>query len=240
MRALVGYMPDVPGLYHDMRVAEFLEFFADAFRLKGERKRAAVARALDLAGLADRRATYVEQLSLGLKQRLVLAKTLLHEPRVLLLDEPATGLDPMHRIELREQLRALHGEGVTILISSHILSDLEDICTRVALIAAGRNAADAEGRTVLVLEEPKAELLTCEVEVLGEAQAVAEAAASFPGARVVKVEGARLFVEVSGGAPQAGALLKHLVGAGVTVARFDTRGPALEDRYRKAFGVKPA
>ena len=160
VRALVGYMPDVPGLYQDMRVRELLEFFADAFRLRGARRRAAVEGALARAGLADRADTFVEALSLGLKQRLFIAKTLLHAPRLLLLDEPATGLDPLARIELRRLLRALNGEGITMLISSHILADLEDICSRVTFIAAGRLAGESAAAT------PRS--LTCEIELLGD------------------------------------------------------------------------
>src|SRR3972149_6590797 len=135
VKPLIGYLPDVPGLYQDMRVSEFLEFFADAFRLPR-----------------------------------LLPKPLLHEPRVLLLDEPATGLDPLARIELREHLKALNRDGVTIFISSHILSDLEDICSRVALIANGRNAADVKGRTVLTLQEAVPPRVICEIEVAGEAE----------------------------------------------------------------------
>src|SRR5580698_1055341 len=156
VKRLIGYLPDQPGVYQDMSVREFLEFFADAFQLRGTRNRAAVDRALKRSGLADRSETSVEQLSFGMKQRLVLAKSLLHDPRVLLLDEPATGLDPLARVELRELLKELNREGLTIFLSSHILSDLEDICTRVALIAGGRNAAGADGQSVVTLSGPAA------------------------------------------------------------------------------------
>ncbi len=237
VRALVGYLPDVAGLYQDMRVREFLEFFADAFHLKGDRRRAAVDRALARAGLGERHDAYVEQLSLGMKQRLLLAKILLHEPKVLLLDEPATGLDPLARIELRERLKELNREGVTIFISSHILSDLEDICTRVALIANGRNATDAEGHTVLTLAGLVQPQLTCEIEVVGAAETAAPAVAGLAGARVVRVDGSRLRVEVEGGVEQASALLQRVLAAGVIVLRFDCRGPGLEERYRQAFGA---
>ncbi len=238
VRSRIGYLPDVAGLYQDMRVGEFLEFFADAFLLQRDRRRGAVEKALERAGLADRRDAFVEQLSLGMKQRLVLAKTLLHQPKVLLLDEPATGLDPLARVELRELLKTLNREGVTILISSHILSDLEDICTRVALIAAGRNATDAEGHTVLLLGGAAQASVTCEIDVSGPVMDAASAAASFAGARVLGVEGSRLRLEVAGGIEQASALLQHLLGAGVIVVRFDCRGPGLEERYRRAFGAE--
>jgi ABC-2 type transport system ATP-binding protein len=239
-RALVGYMPDVPGLYQDLQVREFLAFFAEAFHLHGQRKRAAVDRALGWSGLADRASAYVEQLSLGMKQRLVLARTLLHDPKVLLLDEPATGLDPLARIELREQLKNLQRQGVTIFISSHILSDLEDICTRVAFIAAGRNAADAEGRNVLDMRRAETPVITCEIETIGSAQTAAAAAGQFPGARVPEVGEASLRVELTGTPDQAVALLRHLVGHGIQILRFDPRGPDLEERYRTMFGRKPS
>src|SRR5215471_18222084 len=145
VRGVVGYLPDIAGIYQDLRVREFLEFFADAFQLKEPKRSAAIQRALELSGLQDRTDEYVENLSLGWKQRLLLAKTLLHEPKVLLLDEPATGLDPLARISLREQLKRLHSEGVAILISSHILSDLEDMCTRILFIADGKNVAEPAG-----------------------------------------------------------------------------------------------
>ncbi|MGH9567377.1 MAG: ABC transporter ATP-binding protein, partial [Candidatus Angelobacter sp.] len=239
-RVVAGYMPDVPGVYSDLQVHEFLEFFAEAFHIHGERKFAAVDRALQFSGLADRRSAYVEHLSLGLKQRLVLAKTLLHDPKVLLLDEPATGLDPLARIELRQQLRHLNQQGVTIFLSSHILADLEDICTRVALIAGGHNAADPEGRSVIELAEIVTTTLICEIETIGSAESAAKAAAQFTGARVLETRPASLRIEVTGGRDQASALLLHLVSNGIRVLRFDPRGPGLEERYRTIFGRKPS
>ena len=159
----------------------------------------------------------MEQLSLGMKQRLLLAKTLLHQPKVLLLDEPATGLDPLARIELRELLKELNRGGVTIFVSSHILSDLEDICTRVALIVNGQNAADGEGNSVLTLAGPPQPQLFCEIDVADPADAAVRAIEGFVGARVLAAAGSRLCVEVTGGADQGSALLRRLLDAGVTV-----------------------
>jgi ABC-2 type transport system ATP-binding protein len=238
VRAVIGYLPDVPGLYQDMRVEEFLEFFADAFHLREPRRRQAVDRALARSGLERRRNDFVEQLSFGMKQRLVLAKTLLHDPPVLLLDEPATGLDPLARIELRELLKELNREGLTIFLSSHILSDLEDICTRVALIADGRNAAGSDGQSVLSLSAPSAQSdarVGCEVEVLGDLQFATRASSGFPGAQLISTQGQRLRVELPGGSEQGTAWLQHLLSSGVKIVHFDSRGPGLEERYRQAF-----
>jgi ABC-2 type transport system ATP-binding protein len=238
VKRLIGYMPDQPGVYQDMGVREFLEFFADAFHLTGSRRRAAVDRALERSGLADRLDDSVEQLSFGMKQRLVLAKTLLHEPRVLLLDEPATGLDPIARIELRTELKQLQTEGLTILISSHILSDLEDICTQIALIGAGRNASDAEGHSVIQLRAPRAPVRVYEIELMGDGAPAVTIVNSVAGAHLLQSGLGRLVVEIVGGEEQAASLLRALVTGGVNVVRFDRRAVDLEERYRLAFGEK--
>lgn len=238
IKRIVGYMPDQPGVYQDMSVREFLEFFADAFHIGGARRRGAVDRALERCGLADRARDSVEQLSFGMKQRLVLAKTLLHEPKVLLLDEPATGLDPMARIDLRAQLKQLQAEGITILISSHILSDLEDICTRIALIGGGRNATDAEGHNVIQLRVPELRGRTYEIEFIGDAAPAIAAVNTVEGARLVESGNGRVVVEMKGGDVEAASLLRALVVGGVNVVRFDHRVPGLEERYRLAFGEK--
>jgi len=237
VKQLVGYMPDQPGLYQDMRLREFLQFFADAFHVSKHEQPAVIEGALSRSGLTERSDAFVEELSFGLKQRLVLAKTLLHGPKVLLLDEPATGLDPIARLELRQQLKQLNAEGMTILISSHILSDLEDICTRVALISNGKNAADADGNQVIQLAQPAAARVH-EIEVLGSASDAAKAAASLPGVKVMHAEGSRLVAELTGGNAEAAALLRHLVTHGFDIVRFDYRSATLEERYQKAFGVK--
>ena len=238
VRKLVGYLPDVPGLYQDMSVGELLDFYSEAFRLKGEERRKAISRALEESGLAERRDTFVEQLSLGMKQRLVMAKTLLHGPKMLLLDEPATGLDPLARAALREQLHDLRREGVTILISSHILSDLEEVCTRVALIAAGENATDSEGRTVIPVASSSPAELVCEIELGEPAEAAVRMLNSQAGVRVLAAAGPRLSVAVTGGVREASAMLGRLAASGTAILRFDSRGPSLEDRYRKIFKRK--
>jgi ABC-2 type transport system ATP-binding protein len=231
VRSVVGYLPDVPGIYQDMRVGEFLEFFADAFRLKEPRRSHAINAALERSGLVDRRDDFVEQLSLGWKQRLMLAKTLLHSPSLLLLDEPATGLDPLARIVLREQLKQLHAGGVTILVSSHILSDLEDICTRIVFIADGRNVAEPQQQVASV---GATAITICELSFQGPLTTV-ETVAREQGAIVLAKQEARISVQLSGEAKEASAFLQRLLAAGITVLHFDARGPGLEERYRRAF-----
>lgn len=236
VRASVGYLPDVAGVYQDMRIGEFLEFFADAFRLKGSNRSAAIDLALNRSGLADRPDDFVEHLSLGWKQRLLLAKTLLHDPKVLLLDEPATGLDPLARIALREQLKQLHAEGVAILISSHILSDLEDICTRIVFIAEGKNVSEAPSAAGPAGSPTPA--IRCEMEFEGLLEAVAQVVKNFAGARVLEQREGHLVVELPGGKKEVSVLIQSLLAAGIFIAHFDARGPDLEERYRRTFAER--
>jgi ABC-2 type transport system ATP-binding protein len=225
VRRVTGYMPDQPGVYQEMRIREFLNFFAAAFRLPRHDRDNAVQQALEFSGLCDRAEAFVEELSFGMKQRLVLAKTLLHEPKVLLLDEPATGLDPMARIELRQQLKALNASGVTILISSHILSDLEDICTHIALIAEGKNAVDAQGHSILHLQGASPVSDPASAETLLQ---------SLNGTRLLERNGTVICVEIAGGPSEAARILTALVAAGTQISLFQPSG-GLEERYRAIF-----
>ncbi len=138
IRRLIGYMPDFFGVYDDMKVIEYLEFFAAAYRIKGAARRKICNEVLELVDLGYKRDAFVTSLSRGMTQRLGLARVLLHDPQVLLLDEPASGLDPRARIEIRGLLKELGKMGKTIMVSSHILPELADICNKVGIIERGK------------------------------------------------------------------------------------------------------
>jgi ABC-2 type transport system ATP-binding protein len=138
IRRLIGYMPDFFGVYDDMKVTEYLEFFAAAYRIDGPARRRRVEQVLDYVDLGYKRDALVTSLSRGMTQRLGLARTLLHDPQVLLLDEPASGLDPRARIEMRELIKRLRRENKTIMVSSHILPELADICNKIGIIERGK------------------------------------------------------------------------------------------------------
>ena len=138
IRRIVGYMPDFMGVYDDLKVFEYLEFFAAAFGIERKKRKTIVEGVLELTDLQTKAAFPVDSLSRGMQQRLGLARVLIHDPRVLILDEPASGLDPRARIEIRGLLRELKRMGKTIMISSHILSELEEICDHVGIIEQGR------------------------------------------------------------------------------------------------------
>jgi ABC-2 type transport system ATP-binding protein len=137
IRPMIGYVPDFFGAYNDMVVQEYLEFFASAYGITGKERTKIVGDILDLTDLTYKRDAMVDSLSRGMKQRLSIARVLLHDPKVLLLDEPASGLDPRARIEIRELLKELHRMGKTIVISSHILHELAELCSTVGIIERG-------------------------------------------------------------------------------------------------------
>lgn len=142
VRPRIGYMPDFFGVYDDLTVNEYLHFFAAAYRLERRKRKSVVADVLSLTDLTEKKDAPVDALSRGMKQRLGLARILVHDPDLLLLDEPASGLDPRARIEIRELLKGLRDMGKTILVSSHILHELAQVCTRIGIIEAGRLVAE--------------------------------------------------------------------------------------------------
>jgi ABC-2 type transport system ATP-binding protein len=149
IRRLMGYMPDFFGVYDDMKVIEYLEFFAAAYRIKGPERRKKCDQVLELVDLGYKRDALVTSLSRGMTQRLGLARVLLHEPQVLLLDEPASGLDPRARIEMRGLLKELRNMGKTILVSSHILPELADICNKIGIIERGKLLFDGDVQSAI-------------------------------------------------------------------------------------------
>jgi ABC-2 type transport system ATP-binding protein len=149
IRPLIGYVPDFMGSYEDMVVAEYLEFFAAAYNIHGMQRRKVVADVLELTELSYKATAEVNSLSRGMQQRLSVARVLLHDPRVLLMDEPASGLDPRARIEMRELLKELKRMGKTILISSHILPELAELCNEVGIIERGRLLFSGSVRSAL-------------------------------------------------------------------------------------------
>jgi ABC-2 type transport system ATP-binding protein len=149
IRRAIGYMPDFFGVYDDMKVIEYLEFFAAAYRIRGEKRRKVCDDVLDLVDLGYKRDALVTSLSRGMTQRLGLARVLLHDPQVLLLDEPASGLDPRARIEIRALLKELRSMGKTIMVSSHILPELADVCNKIGIIERGELIVNADVADVM-------------------------------------------------------------------------------------------
>src|SRR5688572_16151938 len=232
VRSVIGYMPDTFGVYDDMRVWEYLDFFGRCYGLPASRRRQMISDLLELVDLAAKRDSYVHQLSRGMQQRLCLAHALVHDPQVLLLDEPASGLDPRARVELRELLRELRSLGKTILISSHILPELEELCTAVAIIDRGRVLAS--GR-VEDIERRFRKGSVLRAKVIGGPAEWQAAHAHF--AAQPEIAGAELLpdgrieIAIPGDETAAAALLFRAMSAGHQVASFAPVASDLEELF---------
>ena len=238
VRRAIGYMPDFFGVYDDMTVWEYLDFFGACYEIP-EAKRAALNKdLLELVDLSHRRDDRVEGLSRGMKQRLALARTLAHDPQVLILDEPASGLDPRARIEIRELLVELARMGKTIFFSTHILADVAEICTDVGIIEAGKLVAAGK------LEEMQRRLMPhrrIHIALLGKVDEAKVILIGLDGVTAVNLEnesdGAgriQLVVEYNGGDIEVSAILAKLVTLGIPVVHFSEDVRDLEAVFMQA------
>jgi ABC-2 type transport system ATP-binding protein len=227
-RRLVGYMPDFFGVYDDMMVWEYLDFFARCYNLPANRRTRLVDELLALVDLDGKRHDYVENLSRGMRQRLCLAHALVHDPQILLLDEPASGLDPRARVEIRELLRELKHMGKTIIISSHILSELAEMCDQVGIIERGRllvSGSMAEVRRHLRHEK------TIRLTVISDVEAARTAMSSYAGVgEVLEINGG-LEASFVGDEEATAGLLAHLIHHHVKVTNFTEDVTDLEDVF---------
>jgi ABC-2 type transport system ATP-binding protein len=232
VRRVVGFMPDVFGVYDDMKVWEYLDFFARCYGIPPARRRQMIGDLLDLVDLGDRRDSYVQGLSRGMQQRLCLAHTLVHDPQVLLLDEPASGLDPRARVELRELLRELRSLGKTIVISSHILPELEELCTSVAIVDRGQVLA--QGR-VADIERRLRVGAVLRVRVLGERPAIDSARDHFAAqpdvASASILEDGMIEIGFRGDEAATARLLAAAIRADVPVVSFARAASDLEELF---------
>ncbi len=211
IRRAIGYMPDIFGVYDDMRVSEYLEFFAAAYRIDGSARRQVAERSLELVDLGSKRDELVTSLSRGMTQRLGLARVLLHDPEVLLLDEPASGLDPRARIEMRNLLKRLQGMGKTILVSSHILPELADICNRVGIIEYGRLLACGGVQDLLSRVRGRPRI---RIRVTGSPEAAASSLAHCAEAADIALRDGAIVVTLAEGVTDHSPLAVALVTAG--------------------------
>jgi ABC-2 type transport system ATP-binding protein len=232
VRRVIGFMPDVFGVYDDMKVWEYLDFFARCYGLPASGRRRMIADLLELVDLGDRRDDYVQTLSRGMEQRLCLAHALVHDPKVLLLDEPASGLDPRARVELRELLRELRTLGKTILISSHILPELEELCTSVAIVDRGQVLA--QGR-VSDIERRLRFGAVLRVRLLLEGEALEAArdqlAADADVASATILDDGTVELGFRGDDAASARLLAASVAAGLPIASFARAASDLEELF---------
>lgn len=228
VRGLIGYMPDFYGLYDGIEVWEYLDFFARAYRLPRKQRRRVIDDVLELTDLGGLATKLVGTLSKGMKQRVCLAKTLLHDPQVLILDEPAAGLDPRGRIELRALLKELSRMGKTIFISSHILTELGDICNSVGIIEKGRLLVCGDIEEIARTITP---LRTLAIRVVKKVAEAAEFLKTYAGVTSVEVEKDSLGVRFRGDDEDIARLLQALLAQGVSVVGLAERTWDLESIF---------
>lgn len=224
----IGYMPDFFGVYEDMLVWEYLDFFARCYKLPAEKRSKVVPELLELVDLASKREAYVQTLSRGMRQRLCLAHALVQDPQVLLLDEPASGLDPRARVEMRELLRELGAMGKTILLSSHILSELAEMCDAIAIIEHGRIVTSG---TLPEISRDAGGGKLLRMRVLSNMDTAGVVLRNQPGIGQVYVHDGSLEAEYNGSEEQAADILQILVQAGVRVAAYSETTGNLEEVF---------
>jgi ABC-2 type transport system ATP-binding protein len=228
VRRRLGFMPDYFGTYQNVSVTEYLDFFARAYGLRGTERRRAMDYVLDFTKLDSLANKPIDGLSKGMKQRLCLGRTIIHDPSVLVLDEPAAGLDPRARIELREMIGQLAEAGKAILISSHILTELAEICSRVAIIEQGRLLAvgsidEISGRATARTE--------VRLRVLRDAQALRDWLAARGDATDPNCDNDTITFSHAGDRESEAALLRAIIEAGFAVVEFGARHKSLEDVF---------
>lgn len=234
MHRRIGYMPDFFGVYDDMLVWEYLDFYARCYRLPPARRKKLIDELLELVHLADKRDANVQTLSRGMQQRLCLAHALIHDPQILLLDEPASGLDPRARVEMRELLKELSAMGKTLIVSSHILPELAEMCTHVGIIEQGQLIAC--GNPAEIRQQLQTGRIL-RVRILADQARALELVRDTPGTAPPRVvasnehHGTTLELEFAGDDHAAAALLAQWVARGAPIAEFTEAGNALEDLF---------
>lgn len=228
VRQVVGYMPDNFGVYDGMRVWEFLDFFAVAYRIARDRRKQIISEVLELLDLTHKRNDYVNGLSRGMKQRLCLAKTLVHDPPVLILDEPASGLDPRARVEVKALLKELRRMGKTILISSHILTELADCCTSIGIIERGKLLM--HGPIDSVYRQIRRNRIV-EISFLKGEDAALSILRSRDDLRGLDVDRGKVIAELETDDEGLAQLVETLVAEGVRFRSFNDKDPTLEDVF---------
>jgi len=230
IRRLVGFMPDFFGVYDDMTVIEYLEFFAAAYRIGPQARRKRCNEMLDVVDLDFKRDAYANTLSRGQTQRLGLARTLLHDPAVLLLDEPLSGLDPRARIEMRALMRRLGAMGKTIIVSSHILPELADVCNKVGIIDSGKMIACDDVASIIKRVSPNTTILIDLVKPQDAAKAI-DTISTLPIVENVAVDGAKLKVVLKADTQDYSSMSMLLAKEGIPFTKFAAEEINLESAF---------
>ena len=228
LKSCIGYVPDFFGVYDNLTVGEYMSFFASCYQLDGLVARKRYTALLEQVGLEDKLDFYVDGLSRGMKQRLCLARALIHDPQILILDEPTSGLDPRTRVEFKEILEDLKFAGKTILISSHVLSELSQLCTDIGILDQGRLLAEGNMEDILARVNTSKPLVITVCRNLDQALALLR---SNPMVQTITVKDQEISIHFSGDQEEEAGLLAQLIGAGVMVSSFVREPGSLESVF---------
>jgi len=237
VRRSIGYMPDEFGVYEDLRVWEYLDFFAACYDIPEKERKRLVGDLLELVDLSHRREDMVDKLSKGMKQRLSLARTLAHDPQVLILDEPASGLDPRARVEIRELLGELANMGKTIFFSSHILADVEDICSHIGIVEAGEliMQGSMDDLKLQLMAHREIIVTVMDSQLAEKALALARGLPQVAAAEMMTPKNgrARVRVDVVGNDEDLAALSRTLFAGGIMILGFNEEEKDLEHMFMR-------
>ena len=231
VRSIIGYVPDFFGVYDNLKVIEYIEFFASAYNITGMEAERACLNLLEELGLSDKTDFFVDDLSRGQKQRLGLARALIHNPDILVLDEPTSGMDPKARIETRNLLKRLNSQGKTIIISSHILHEISELVTGLAIIEQGKVVMSGSIESIertMHIENPIIMKVNKGADVAAGVLKEDEAVLN-----LTITEDDEFYISYSGSEEDEGYLLKRMIEAGVLVSSFSRRGHDLESVFIK-------
>lgn len=229
----IGYMPDFFGVYDNLRAIEYLEFYASIYGIIGEEARELAMDLLELVNLKDKWDANVDGLSRGMKQRLCLARCLVHNPELLILDEPASGMDPRARYEMKGILKNLREMGKTIIVSSHILSELGEICTRIGIIKNGSIVCEGTVEEVMLMASGTAPI---NITVMNEPDNAIGVLKEIPEVKEISVDENKITVSIVGGNKEAKELLKALILKDIPVISFSRAAGNLEEVFIQITG----
>ncbi len=233
LRSKIGYMPDFFGVYDNLKVTEYMDFYAGTYEIPYKERDAIINNLLEIVDLSHKKDAYVDSLSRGMKQRLCLARSLVHDPDLLILDEPASGLDPRARVEMKEVLKQLQVMGKTVVISSHILPELAEMCTEVGIINHGKVATQG---TVQEIMRKLTQKRIIHVKFMGDAQPVTKILQQMPMIRNIEEQTTDVQFAFDGTEEQLADILKQLVVADIPVLSFQEKEGNLEEIFMQVTG----
>lgn len=233
LRTKIGYMPDFFGVYDNLKVTEYMDFYAGTYEIPYKDRGEIIDSLLDIVNLSHKKDAYVDSLSRGMKQRLCLARSLVHDPQLLILDEPASGLDPRARVEMKEILKQLQSMGKTVVISSHILPELAEMCTEVGIINQGKLAAQGSVQDIMRQLTQKRVIY---VRPLAEVSRAVEILREMPAVKEITENATDLEFVFDGSEEMLAEIVKCLVDHGIGILSFREKEGNLEEIFMQVTG----